>query len=252
MKINVYVQYSTEGYLLVNCWKNLEKENENYKNENQSPWEGRVSVSVLPGSQLPVLLTTVLLLYCFQAALALGFSTTAGGFTQSTRQAGQLDLLHVFYSFILGILQQVSLSLQTGRNSKEDSLGPGSLIRGMLYILSALSKWGNRPRPANSPFQGLLRVFAWFIKGLQFQDPNLTLLNWFCGCWQSLEIPMMGNPLFMHWGQLILPSRCSETSYIAAISTHPDLAFLGSGENKERCLSLKNWKLNQPSVYQSL
>lgn len=65
----------------------------------------------LPSSQLPVLLTTFLLLYCFQAALALGLCATARAFTQSTRQTGQLDLFHVLYGFILGILQQVSLSL---------------------------------------------------------------------------------------------------------------------------------------------
>lgn len=48
------------------------------------------------GSQLPILLTTLLLLYGFQAALALGLGTTAGSLAEPTRQARQLDLLHVF------------------------------------------------------------------------------------------------------------------------------------------------------------
>lgn len=48
------------------------------------------------GSQLPTVLATLFLLYGFQAALALGLGTAAGGFTKSTRQARQLDLLHVF------------------------------------------------------------------------------------------------------------------------------------------------------------
>lgn len=59
--------------------------------------EGRGHVDAAPaGSQLPVLLTALLLLYGFQAALALGLGTAAGGLAKCTRQARQLDLLHVF------------------------------------------------------------------------------------------------------------------------------------------------------------
>lgn len=89
----------------------------------------------LPRSQLPILLATFLLLYCFQAALALGLGTTARAFTQSTRQTGQLDLLHVLYSFILGVLQQVSLSLQTAR--KNNVMGQAHAVALLCFLRDA-------------------------------------------------------------------------------------------------------------------
>lgn len=94
--------------------KSLKKENQK---ETPERWgEGWVGVSALLRSQLPILLAALLLLDGFQAAFALGFCSTAGCFAKSTGQARQLDLLHVFYSFILGILQQISLALQTRTN----------------------------------------------------------------------------------------------------------------------------------------
>ena len=118
MKISVYVQYPIEGIFLWTS-KNLIKESKSEGKTRVLGRQARWRHCCGSGSQPPIVLTALLLLYGLQAALTLHLSTTAGSFTEAARQARQLDLLHVFYGFILGVLQQVSLALQTSRNKHQ-------------------------------------------------------------------------------------------------------------------------------------
>lgn len=68
-------------------------------------------------SQPPILISCILLLYCFQAPFWLCICMPASSFAQSAGQAGQLDLLHVLQGFILGVLQEVTLALRTHRQT---------------------------------------------------------------------------------------------------------------------------------------
>lgn len=70
-------------------------------------------------SQPPILISSVLLLYCLQAPFCLGICLPAPSFAQSARQARQLDLLHVLQGFILGVLQEISLALGMHRHAGE-------------------------------------------------------------------------------------------------------------------------------------
>lgn len=70
-------------------------------------------------SQPPILISSVLLLYCLQAPFCLGICLPAPSFAQSARQARQLDLLHVLQGFVLGVLQEISLALGMHRHAGE-------------------------------------------------------------------------------------------------------------------------------------
>lgn len=182
----------------------------NVKTEQKDTNEKLKSLSracTLPQSQLPILLTTFLLLYCFQAALALGLSTTARAFAQSTRQTGQLDLLHVLYRFILGILQQVSLSLQTGRKSKEGGYGPGPGATLLCFLWDADKGW-TRPRPmcsfslghTQSSFQAWLEDLLFSSRTSNLASPAHCMLVCSCSLWF-----LSGDLMWSHWGHLNLP-----------------------------------------------
>lgn len=79
-------------------------------------------------SQPPILISSILLLYCLQAAFCLGIRLPTSSFAQSTRQARQLDLLHVLQGFVLGILQEISLALGMYRHAAQ-SQGLHTLLR---------------------------------------------------------------------------------------------------------------------------
>lgn len=68
-------------------------------------------------SRPPVLISRILLLYRLQAPFGLGVCVPAPRFAQSTRQARQLDLLHVLQGFVLGVLQEISLALRMHRQT---------------------------------------------------------------------------------------------------------------------------------------
>lgn len=70
-------------------------------------------------SQPPILISSIPLLYCLQAPFCLGIRLPAPSFAQSTRQACQLDLLHVLQGFVLGVLQEISLALGMHRHAGE-------------------------------------------------------------------------------------------------------------------------------------
>lgn len=70
-------------------------------------------------SQPPILISSILLLYCLQAPFCLGIRLPAPSFAQSARQACQLDLLHVLQGFVLGVLQEISLALGMHRHAGE-------------------------------------------------------------------------------------------------------------------------------------
>lgn len=70
-------------------------------------------------SQSPILISGILLLYCLQAPFCLGICLPTPSFAQSTRQARQLDLLHVLQGFVLGVLQEISLALGMHRHAGE-------------------------------------------------------------------------------------------------------------------------------------